>query len=301
MLCRASAASLESPSPGQRGLWPRQRASDASATSRRARQPAAAQERWRPHARQRCRPAWPLDEHDGQRAVRREITRPDARCAGSGPYEASRRLARRSTVHHTSAALRDPGERRPARARRHERLLLELGSRGRRATTATPTEGADDRPAHIRAALTATSCRSWWWPGDADLGRWQADRSRYGHRARGRERRITLHLARRVSLLAVRPARTPPAAREAAQPERAERVRRIAGSGARTRPKPRVAPEIARQGLEARGQVDRGPDRGEVEPAGAADVAVQHLAEMQRHAIPQLGLAVRSPARRWSR
>ena len=52
-----------------------------------------------------------------------------------------------------------------------------------------------------------------------------------------------------------------------------------------------VAPEIARQRLEARGQVDRRADRGEVQAPGAADVAVQDVAQMQRQAIAQPGLA----------
>jgi len=54
-------------------------------------------------------------------------------------------------------------------------------------------EGPDDMPAHIRAALTATQLSIPVVAGRADLGRWQGI-FLYEHRARGRERRITLHL-----------------------------------------------------------------------------------------------------------
>jgi secondary thiamine-phosphate synthase enzyme len=54
-------------------------------------------------------------------------------------------------------------------------------------------EGADDMPAHIRAALTATHLSIPVVAGRPDLGRWQGI-FLFEHRARGRERRITLHL-----------------------------------------------------------------------------------------------------------
>lgn len=54
-------------------------------------------------------------------------------------------------------------------------------------------EGADDMPAHIRAALTATQVAIPVTGGRLDLGRWQGI-FLYEHRARSRERRITLHL-----------------------------------------------------------------------------------------------------------
>jgi len=54
-------------------------------------------------------------------------------------------------------------------------------------------EGPDDMPAHIRAALTTTQLSVPVAQGRADLGRWQGI-FLYEHRARGRERRITLHL-----------------------------------------------------------------------------------------------------------
>ena len=54
-------------------------------------------------------------------------------------------------------------------------------------------EGADDMPAHIRAALTQSQLSIPVVEGKPDLGRWQGI-FLYEHRARGRERRITLHL-----------------------------------------------------------------------------------------------------------
>jgi secondary thiamine-phosphate synthase enzyme len=54
-------------------------------------------------------------------------------------------------------------------------------------------EGPDDMPAHIRAALTATHLSIPVAGGQPDLGRWQGI-FLFEHRARGRERRITLHL-----------------------------------------------------------------------------------------------------------
>jgi secondary thiamine-phosphate synthase enzyme len=54
-------------------------------------------------------------------------------------------------------------------------------------------EGPDDMPAHIRTALTATHLSIPVATGRPDLGRWQGIYL-YEHRARGRERRITLHL-----------------------------------------------------------------------------------------------------------
>jgi secondary thiamine-phosphate synthase enzyme len=48
-------------------------------------------------------------------------------------------------------------------------------------------------PAHIRAALTATHLAIPVATGRPDLGRWQGIYL-YEHRARGRERHITLHL-----------------------------------------------------------------------------------------------------------
>ncbi len=54
-------------------------------------------------------------------------------------------------------------------------------------------EGPDDMPAHIRAALTTTHLSIPVVAGLPDLGRWQGI-FLFEHRARGRERRLTLHL-----------------------------------------------------------------------------------------------------------
>ena len=54
-------------------------------------------------------------------------------------------------------------------------------------------EGADDMPAHIRAALTATHLSIPVAKGQPDLGRWQGI-FLFEHRVRAHERRITLHL-----------------------------------------------------------------------------------------------------------
>jgi secondary thiamine-phosphate synthase enzyme len=54
-------------------------------------------------------------------------------------------------------------------------------------------EGPDDMPAHIRSALTATHLSIPVVTGKPDLGRWQGI-FLFEHRARGRERKITLHL-----------------------------------------------------------------------------------------------------------
>lgn len=54
-------------------------------------------------------------------------------------------------------------------------------------------EGPDDMPAHIRSALTATHLSIPVVTGKLDLGRWQGI-FLFEHRARGRERKITLHL-----------------------------------------------------------------------------------------------------------
>ena len=54
-------------------------------------------------------------------------------------------------------------------------------------------EGADDMPAHIRAALTTTHLSIPVARGRPDLGRWQGI-FLFEHRARAHERRLTLHL-----------------------------------------------------------------------------------------------------------
>lgn len=55
------------------------------------------------------------------------------------------------------------------------------------------SEGPDDMPAHIRAALTTTQLSIPVAAGQADLGRWQGIYL-YEHRTHPHQRRITLHL-----------------------------------------------------------------------------------------------------------
>ena len=54
--------------------------------------------------------------------------------------------------------------------------------------------------------------------------------------------------------------------------------------------------ERTAEALQAADQIDGGTDRGEIEPVGRADIAPQHLAEMQRDAEGQGRLAL-PPAR----
>ena len=95
-------------------------------------------------------------------------------------------------VHHTSASLLIQENADP-------RVLADLNAFFRKLVTedvrhySHTQEGPDDMPAHIRAALTATQLAIPVVRGRPDLGRWQGI-FLYEHRARGRERRITLHL-----------------------------------------------------------------------------------------------------------
>jgi secondary thiamine-phosphate synthase enzyme len=95
-------------------------------------------------------------------------------------------------IHHTSASLLIQENADP-------RVLDDLNAFFRKLVTedvrhySHTQEGPDDMPAHIRAALTATQLSIPVVGGQPDLGRWQGI-FLYEHRARGRERRITLHL-----------------------------------------------------------------------------------------------------------
>jgi secondary thiamine-phosphate synthase enzyme len=95
-------------------------------------------------------------------------------------------------LHHTSASLLIQENADPD-------VLLDLNEWFRKAVPEDTRfyrhtqEGADDMPAHIRAALTAIQLSVPVADGHLDLGRWQGI-FLYEHRARGRERRITLHL-----------------------------------------------------------------------------------------------------------
>jgi secondary thiamine-phosphate synthase enzyme len=95
-------------------------------------------------------------------------------------------------IHHTSASLLIQENADP-------RVLDDLNAFFRKLVTedvrhySHTQEGPDDMPAHIRAALTATQLSIPVVGGRPDLGPWQGI-FLYEHRARGRERRITLHL-----------------------------------------------------------------------------------------------------------
>jgi secondary thiamine-phosphate synthase enzyme len=95
-------------------------------------------------------------------------------------------------IHHTSASLLIQENADP-------RVLDDLNAFFRKLVTedvrhySHTQEGPDDMPAHIRAALTATQLSMPVVGGRPDLGRWQGI-FLYEHRARGRERGITLHL-----------------------------------------------------------------------------------------------------------
>jgi secondary thiamine-phosphate synthase enzyme len=95
-------------------------------------------------------------------------------------------------LHHTSASLLIQENADPE-------VLLDLNDWFRKAVPEDTRvyrhtqEGADDMPAHIRAALTAIQVSVPVADGRLDLGRWQGI-FLYEHRARGHERRITLHL-----------------------------------------------------------------------------------------------------------
>jgi secondary thiamine-phosphate synthase enzyme len=94
-------------------------------------------------------------------------------------------------VHHTSASLLIQENADPA-------VLDDLNAFFRRvvpedAPYRHSQEGPDDMPAHIRAALTATHLSIPVADGRMELGRWQGIYV-FEHRARPRERQITLHL-----------------------------------------------------------------------------------------------------------
>jgi secondary thiamine-phosphate synthase enzyme len=95
-------------------------------------------------------------------------------------------------IHHTSASL-------VIQENADPRVLDDLNAFFRKLVTEdvrfyTHTqEGPDDMSAHIRAALTATHLSIPVVAGRPDLGRWQGI-FLFEHRARARERRLTLHL-----------------------------------------------------------------------------------------------------------
>jgi secondary thiamine-phosphate synthase enzyme len=95
-------------------------------------------------------------------------------------------------IHHTSASLVIQENADPRVLDDMNAFFRKLVAEDVRHYTHTQ-EGPDDMPAHIRAALTATHLSIPVEGGRPDLGRWQGI-FLFEHRARGRERRITLHL-----------------------------------------------------------------------------------------------------------
>ena len=195
-------------------------------------------------------------------------TRSPARSSPGSRHRASSRAADAVRPPHLGLAA-DPGERRPARAGRSERLLPPPGERGP-SLYSHNDEGPDDMPAHIRSALTATQLRSRS-PAAAPTsaaGRGSTSTSTARAAASAASRCICWASEGRP------PARRPPAARgsRAARSGRARSGR--PGNGPRPRPTPRARGRGRAQGLEPGGEVDRRADGGEVEPGRAADVAV---------------------------
>jgi secondary thiamine-phosphate synthase enzyme len=95
-------------------------------------------------------------------------------------------------IHHTSASLLIQENADPRVQDDLNAFFRRLVSEDLRHYTHTQ-EGPDDMPAHIRAALTTTHLSIPVIAGRPDLGCWQGIYL-FEHRARGRERRITLHL-----------------------------------------------------------------------------------------------------------
>jgi secondary thiamine-phosphate synthase enzyme len=95
-------------------------------------------------------------------------------------------------VQHTSASLTVQENADPSAARDLEAWLERHVPAGDPAYTHT-AEGPDDMPAHIKAALTATTLSIPFEDGRLALGTWQGIYL-WEHRARGRERRCVVHL-----------------------------------------------------------------------------------------------------------
>jgi secondary thiamine-phosphate synthase enzyme len=96
-------------------------------------------------------------------------------------------------LQHTSASLLVQENADPAVRRDLERWLGRLVPEGDALYTHT-TEGPDDMPAHIRAALTATSLSIPVLGGRLALGDWQGIYL-FEHRRRASARRIAVHVA----------------------------------------------------------------------------------------------------------
>jgi secondary thiamine-phosphate synthase enzyme len=97
-------------------------------------------------------------------------------------------------VRHTSASLVIQENADPSARRDLERWIARLVPEGDPFYT-HDTEGPDDMPAHIRAALTATSLSIPVVDGELALGTWQGVYL-WEHRRRGSRRELILHIGR---------------------------------------------------------------------------------------------------------
>ena len=95
-------------------------------------------------------------------------------------------------IRHTSASLLIQENADPSVQRDLEHFFAQLVRDGDPLFTHV-TEGTDDMPAHVRAALTQTQLSIPVIDGDAALGTWQGIYV-YEHRIRGHSREIVLHL-----------------------------------------------------------------------------------------------------------
>ena len=96
-------------------------------------------------------------------------------------------------VQHTSASLTIQENADPSAQRDLERWLCRLVPEGDALYTHT-SEGPDDMPSHIKAALTATSLSIPVIDGELALGTWQGIYL-WEHRHRGGTRRVLVHVA----------------------------------------------------------------------------------------------------------
>jgi secondary thiamine-phosphate synthase enzyme len=132
------------------------------------------------------------------------VGRLTVRSGGPGLYEFTEALAREVAasgvedglctvfVQHTSASLVVQENADPSARRDLERWLDRLVPEGDPLYTHT-AEGPDDMPAHVKAALTATSLSIPVQGGRLALGTWQGV-FLWEHRRRGGERRIAFHV-----------------------------------------------------------------------------------------------------------
>ena len=137
--------------------------------------------------------------------MRQATHRLTVRTRGAGLYDVTRELRawlerqRVETglltvfIRHTSASLVVQENADPDVLRDLESFLRRVVPEDDRLYRHT-TEGPDDMPAHIRAALTATQLSIPVVDGALALGTWQAVYV-FEHRARGHDRELVLHLA----------------------------------------------------------------------------------------------------------